>query len=263
VAKPFSAEFRHDVIASPARARRPCRDHPGLPTSAAVEAAIPSRPAICTGPSRFFHRRCTILRTSGRGVRRGHWCGRDLLQMLTRLTVACDVHDIVAELLGVGLGTVNILPAAPLGTTDQMSPVRAAVPIDRMARRGALAGASHQSSPRSVTGRRRELCKEDRAEATPNRKVMCRSGVQGALPPQMGIGAPHTEPDRSSVRLASVIDCCPSSCDDLWRELRYRRWSASQSPSRKSGARRVRRGSCGQTRCCGRVRRRWSGRRWH
>ena len=29
---------------------------------------------------------------------------------------------------GWGLGTVNILPAAPLGTTDQMSPIRAAVP---------------------------------------------------------------------------------------------------------------------------------------
>ena len=31
---------------------------------------------------------------------------------------------------GWGLGTVNILPAAPPGTTDQMSPTRAAVPAN-------------------------------------------------------------------------------------------------------------------------------------
>ena len=31
---------------------------------------------------------------------------------------------------GKGLGMVNILPAAPLGTTDQMSPTHAAVPPD-------------------------------------------------------------------------------------------------------------------------------------
>jgi hypothetical protein len=31
--------------------------------------------------------------------------------------------------LGNGFGTVHILPAAPLGTTDQMSPIRAADPI--------------------------------------------------------------------------------------------------------------------------------------
>ena len=46
------------------------------------------------------------------------------------LTVAGDAHDVVAELLGVGLGHGDILPAAPLGTTDQMSPIRAAVPFD-------------------------------------------------------------------------------------------------------------------------------------
>ncbi|MGO4258648.1 hypothetical protein, partial [Marmoricola sp. RAF53] len=32
--------------------------------------------------------------------------------------------------LGNGFGTGHILPAAPLGTTDQMSPIRAADPID-------------------------------------------------------------------------------------------------------------------------------------
>ena len=41
------------------------------------EAGIPRRPPICTGPRRCFHRRCTILRTVGRGVRAGLWCGRD------------------------------------------------------------------------------------------------------------------------------------------------------------------------------------------
>src|SRR5215211_9448684 len=40
-------------------------------------------------------------------------------------------HHTVAELHRMGLGTINILPAAPLGTTDQMSPIRAAVPRSR------------------------------------------------------------------------------------------------------------------------------------
>src|SRR5215218_830608 len=36
----------------------------------------PTRATIATGPSRCFHRRYTILRTIGRGVRRGERCGR-------------------------------------------------------------------------------------------------------------------------------------------------------------------------------------------
>ena len=33
---------------------------------------------MATGPSRFFQRRCMILRTTGRGVCRGLECGREL-----------------------------------------------------------------------------------------------------------------------------------------------------------------------------------------
>ena len=43
-----------------------------------VEAGTPRRAAISTGPSRWCQRRCTIRRTSGRGVRRGQRCGREL-----------------------------------------------------------------------------------------------------------------------------------------------------------------------------------------
>ena len=35
--------------------------------------------------------------------------------------------------LGYGFGTVDILPAAPLGATDQMSPTCAAVPVSQLA----------------------------------------------------------------------------------------------------------------------------------
>ena len=42
-----------------------------------------------------------------------------------------DGHDVVAELFGMGLGTVNIIPAMPLGTTSQVSSIRAAVPDTR------------------------------------------------------------------------------------------------------------------------------------
>ena len=42
-----------------------------------VEEAMARRSAISTGPSRCFHRRCTILRTTGCGVRLGWWCGRE------------------------------------------------------------------------------------------------------------------------------------------------------------------------------------------
>jgi hypothetical protein len=37
---------------------------------------MPSRPAIWTGPSRFLVRRCLILASIRRGVRRGEWWGR-------------------------------------------------------------------------------------------------------------------------------------------------------------------------------------------
>ena len=40
-------------------------------TACTVEDAISSRSPISTGPSRCFHRRCTILRTTGAGVRFG------------------------------------------------------------------------------------------------------------------------------------------------------------------------------------------------
>ena len=42
-----------------------------------LEAGTPRRPAIWTGPSRCFQRRCTILRTTGAGVRFGCRCGAE------------------------------------------------------------------------------------------------------------------------------------------------------------------------------------------
>ena len=39
--------------------------------------ATPTTAAIGTGPRRCFHRRCTILRTTGCGVAFGEQCGRD------------------------------------------------------------------------------------------------------------------------------------------------------------------------------------------
>lgn len=46
-------------------------------TACTVEDGSPSRSPISTGPSRCFHRKCTILRTTGGGVRFGRRCGRD------------------------------------------------------------------------------------------------------------------------------------------------------------------------------------------
>lgn len=52
---------------------------------------------------------------------------RDVLNR--SLATASDGHDVVADLLGMwGLGTRNVLPAAPVGTTSEVSPIRAAVP---------------------------------------------------------------------------------------------------------------------------------------
>lgn len=46
----------------------------------------------------------------------------------TRLTVASDPHDIITELFGVGLGHGEQPSSSVLDATDQMSPIRAAVP---------------------------------------------------------------------------------------------------------------------------------------
>ena len=45
-------------------------------TACTVEGASPTWGAIWAGPSRWVQRRCTILRTTGAGVRRGLWWGR-------------------------------------------------------------------------------------------------------------------------------------------------------------------------------------------
>lgn len=52
----------------------------------------------------------------------------DLLDGHTGLAVTGDPHDIVAELLGIGLGHSDILPAHHHGKPTQMSPISAADP---------------------------------------------------------------------------------------------------------------------------------------
>ena len=49
-----------------------------------------------------------------------------------RIALSGDRPDIVAELIAVGLGMVNIRPAVPRGTTDQMSPIYAADPLPQL-----------------------------------------------------------------------------------------------------------------------------------
>jgi hypothetical protein len=49
---------------------------------------MPSFAPIATGPRRFFHRRCTILRTTSCGVRFGDRCGRDDRSIIPALPIA-------------------------------------------------------------------------------------------------------------------------------------------------------------------------------
>ena len=77
-------------------------------TACTVEAARPSRSAIATGPSRFFQRRCTILRTTGLGVRRGQECGRELR---SAIAAGPPVRYRSAHFFAVGQATLNTAAA--------------------------------------------------------------------------------------------------------------------------------------------------------
>ena len=53
----------------------------------------------------------------------------DLRERHTLFAAAGHAHDVVTELLGIGSRHSNILPGRPAGKPDQVSPIRAAVPI--------------------------------------------------------------------------------------------------------------------------------------
>ncbi len=74
VADPGRLQSRHPALTRSTWLSRLIRQR--VNTACTVEGARPTRAPIATGPSRCFHRRCTILRTTGCGVRVGCRCGR-------------------------------------------------------------------------------------------------------------------------------------------------------------------------------------------
>ena len=78
-------------------------------TACTVEAGIPSRPAIWTGPSRCRHRSRTIRRTSSGGVLVGLVCGRELR---SAIPAGPSARYRSAHFFAVRGATMNILAAA-------------------------------------------------------------------------------------------------------------------------------------------------------
>ena len=82
----------------------------------------PTSPETTTQP--------TKINTSSQSVDRGLEMPKSLaISAIEASPLRATATTSSRNSFGWGLGTINILPAVPPGTTDQMSPTRAAVPL--------------------------------------------------------------------------------------------------------------------------------------